>query len=302
VKAGAWGLLVLALCSACAPKENLPAAATVNGEPVSFKALQLEERLAGPGVGADELLDDLIDQTLVLQEGRRLGVTLSQDQLKTAEAWAEAGTDEAVMAQSLAERGATLQEWRDRLAQAALADEVVHQAVRNKLDIGHQEIQDYYWENLTAFRRSERRVLRQIYTHRRDDAEAALKDLHHGLPFAQVAAQRGQGPEAKDGGLLGPEGRLQLPKELTKAQLKLKVGQYSPLVHSPWGWHILYLESVQKEQGDSLDQATPKAHARLLRDKEQLLYQLWLGRLREQAKIERFSAAVATPAPTQTGP
>ncbi len=263
----------------------------------------------GPAPSKAKLLEELIDQALILQEGRRLNVTLSQDDTcKSDEAMARAGTDDAVLAQSLAERGVSLQDWEQRLAQAALADEVVRQAVRNKLDIGRQEIQDYYWEHVTAFRRSERRVLRQIFTHKHADGEAALEELRHGVAFAEVAAKRGQGPEAADGGLLGPEGApASCPrKSLTKAQLRLKVGQYSPLIHSPWGWHILYLESVEKEQGDTLDQATPKAHARVLRDKEQMVYQLWLGRLREQAKIERFDtpAAGRHPGPftTKAGP
>ena len=306
MRGAAWGLtalLPLLLSGACAPRDQGPVAAAVNGEPISMQSLALEQRLAGPGAVQSELLEELIDQALILQEGRRLNVTLSQDALKSDEAMARAGTDDAVLAQSLAERGVSLQDWEQRLAQAALADEVVRQAVRSKLDIGRQEIQDYYWEHVTAFRRSERRVLRQIFTHYHADGEAALEQLHRGTPFAEVAAKMGQGPEAADGGLLGPEGRLQLPKELTKAQLKLKVGQYSPLIHSPWGWHLLYLESVQKEEGDSLDQATPKAHARVLRDKEQMVYQLWLGRLREQAKIERFEIAAPTPAPTtKAGP
>ena len=301
MRLGALGLLALATLTACQPKDHSPALVSVNGEPISAQDLDLELRLAGPEAGSKELLlDGLVDQALILQEGRRLGITLSQDALAAAEALARGGTDDETLSATLAERGATLKEWKARLAQAALADEVVRQAVRNKVDIGRQEIQDYYWEHLPAFRRGERRILRQIFTAKRSDAQAALGELQLGARFEEVARQRGQGPEAQRGGLIGAESRNQLPKELAMALQKLKPGQFSGLLHSPWGWHILYLDSVEKEQGDTLDQAAPKAHAKLLKEKEQVLYQLWLERLREQAKIEKLGAgsqttALATP-------
>lgn len=292
-RSAAW--LGLALLAACSRAPQSPVLVLVNGEPITAEALDLELRLAGPEAGsADLLMEGLVDQALILQEGHRLGVTLSQDALSAAEARARGGTDEASLSSSLAERGATLKEWRARLAQAALADAVIQQAVRNKVDIGRQEIQDYYWEHLPAFRRGKRQVLRQVYTKKRQGAEAALKELQLGARFEEVARKRGEGPEAASGGLLGPETRSQLPKALAKATEKLKPGQFSAVVSSPWGYHVLYLEAVEREQGESLDQAAPKAHARLLREKEQVLYQLWLGRLREQAKIERL-VAQATP-------
>jgi parvulin-like peptidyl-prolyl isomerase len=201
----------------------------------------------------------------------------------------------------LAERGVSLKEWHDRLAEAALADEVVRHAVRSNVDIGRQEIQDYYWEHLPLFRHSDRKVLRQIFTKTRAEGEAALREVQLGEPFPAVAARRGQGPEAAQGGLLGPLSKAQLPKPLADAAQKLKAKQVSPLVRSPWGWHLLYVEALDPAEGDSLDQATPKAQARLLRDKEQLLYQLWLGRLREQAKIEHLAALAPASALAKTG-
>lgn len=292
----AWGLLALATLAACRPHDNSPALVAVNGEPISAQDLDLELRLAGPEAGsASLLLEGLVDQALILQEGRRLGVTLSQDALAAAEALARGGTDDETLSATLKERGATLKEWKGRLAQAALADEVVRQAVRSKVEIGRQEIQDYYWEHLPAFRRPAKRILRQVFSEKRAGAQAALSELQLGAKFEEVAKRRGEGPEAANGGWLGAEGRNQLPKELAAAAQKLKPGEFSGLLHSPWGWHILYLDSVEKEQGDTLDQAAPKAHAKLLKEKEQVLYQLWLERLREQAKIEKLGPLPAAP-------
>ncbi len=277
--------------SACQRTPPSPPLVSVNGEVITAEALDLEVRLAGPmGPNPAAQLEELIDQALILQEGRRLGITLSQDALAAAEAFARAGTDDETLDATLSERGVSLKEWKTRLAQTALADEVVRQAVRNKLDVGRQEIQDYYWEHLPAFRRGQRRVYRQVFSAKRAGADAALAELQLGGKFEEVAKRRGEGPEANDGGLLGAEGRNQWPQALAAAAQKLKLHEFSPVLKSPWGWHVLYLEAIEKEQGESLDQAAPKARAKLMKEKELVLYQLWLEHLREQAKIERLSA------------
>ena len=82
---------------------------------------------------------------------------------------------------------------------------------------------------------------------------------------------------------------------------KLKPQQVSPLVKSPWGWHLLYVDALDQAEGQSLDQAAPKAQARLVREKEQVLFQLWLGRLRDQAKIERLVNLLTPTVPAKTG-
>jgi parvulin-like peptidyl-prolyl isomerase len=300
-RAAGAALLLLAL-GACRPADRSPVLLTVNGEPITLAQLRREQAFLGPGGGApDEVLDALVDQALVLQEGRRLGVRLSGDDLKAAEALALAGTDPALFKASLAERGLSLDDWRARLAQAELAEQVVQVAVRSHLEVGRQEIQDHYWENITAYRSPPKRVLRQLYTRTRPQAEAAERELELGEPFAAVAQARGQGPEAAQGGLLGAVAAANLPKALAKAAAELKPGQRSRILASHWGYHILACDALEPAVALSLDAASPRAHARLLRDKEQDQYRLWLARLREAASIEKLAPppaeAAATPDP-----
>jgi parvulin-like peptidyl-prolyl isomerase len=280
--------LLLALGSGACRQAGLgPVLLKVNGEPISLAQWRLEKAFLGPaaGTGAD-VLDSLVDQALVLQEGRRLGVRLSGDDLKAAEALALAGTDRTEFKASLQARGIGYDEWRQRLAQAALADQVVQVAVRSNLDVGRQEIQDHYWENITAYRSPAKRVLRQLFTRTRAQAEAAERELELGEPFAAVAQARGQGPEAADGGLLGAVATSSLPQALARPASELKPGQRTRILASHWGYHLLECDAVEPPVALSLEAASPRAHARLLRDKEQDQYRLWLARLREAAVIE----------------
>lgn len=294
-------LLCLALGACARPPQESPLV-TVNGEPITLSQVRREQAFLGRGGGsAQDVLDALVDQALILQEGRRLGVSLRTDDLKSAEALALAGTDPTLFKEALKARGLKYGDWRRRLAQAVTADAVVQAAVRSQLEVGRQEIQDHYWEHITAYRSPAKRVLRQIYTRTRSQAEAAERELDLGEPFAAVAQALGQGPEAKDGGLLGPETRGSLPKALAKASSSLKPGERSRIVASHWGYHILQCDAIVPAVSMSLDAAAPLAHATLLKEKEQVQYRLWLARLRESADIKELNPlppeAAATPNP-----
>jgi parvulin-like peptidyl-prolyl isomerase len=294
----ALGLLALLGPAACRRDGDEAPLLRVNGEPITLSQLKREMAFMDEAAPSpQDAMDALVDQALVLQEGRRLGVRLTAEDLRSAEALALAGTDFDDFKASLKARGLSYDDWRERLAQAALADQAVQSAVRSRLEVGRQEIQDHYWEHLTAYRSPAKRVLRQVYTRTRSQAEAAERELDLGEPFEAVAKAHGQGPEAAQGGLLGPVASPTLPKALAKAAADLKPGQRSRILASRWGYHILACDSIEPALALSLEAAAPKAHARLLKDKEQDEYRLWLARLREAAVIEKLS-----PLPQAAGP
>lgn len=291
----AAGLLWLAL--GCSPLPGPQGVlAVVNGEAVTLAQLESERALLGPWAPPDEdLLEDLIDQALILQAGRRAAIRLELQELRQAELNAAGAADLDAVRDVLEAQGLDYQAWSRRVRRAALIDEVVRRQVRRHVEVGPQEVQDHYWENLPRYRRLERRVLRQVFTRSRSEADKAHAELALGEPFDAVARRRGQGPEAAQGGLLGAQALRSLPRPLADAAAKLKPGRHSAPVASPWGWHILKVEAVLPAEAGSLEQAAPLVRARLLGAKEQPAYHAWLARLREQAQIERRPLPGPTP-------
>lgn len=292
MKRFAWLALLLA---ACRPQPLGVVLATVNGEPVTASQLEAERRFLQPQPPADaDILEDLIDQALLRQQADSLGIRLDAQARSAAEEEARAGTDLGLLKASLQGQGLRYEQWVLRVHRAALIDELIRREVRVKLDISPQEIQDRYWERLPSYRSPERRVLRQIYCRHRAGIDKALDELELGEPFNEVAARRGEGPEAAQSGLLGAVTLRALPKSLAEAAAKLKPGERSKVIASHWGYHILLYEAKQPAGGDSLENAAPYARAEILREKEQVAYQAYLARLREQAKIERPSPQAAS--------
>lgn len=71
--------------------------------------------------------------------------------------------------------------------------------------------------------------------------QAALDQLNRGADFAQVAAMFSEAPDALKGGNLGWRSAARLPSLFADAVSRLKPGEYSDVLRSPNGFHIIKL-------------------------------------------------------------
>jgi peptidyl-prolyl cis-trans isomerase SurA len=73
----------------------------------------------------------------------------------------------------------------------------------------------------------------------RGKADQALKQLQDGVNFGQVSASFSDAPNALEGGNLGWKTATQIPALFVEALKPLQVGQLTPVLRSPNGFHIL---------------------------------------------------------------
>ncbi len=78
---------------------------------------------------------------------------------------------------------------------------------------------------------------------RQKKIQEALDQLNKGMEFAEVAASFSEAPDALKGGDLGWRPAARLPSLFANAASKLKPGEYSGILRSPNGFHILKLVS-----------------------------------------------------------
>jgi len=70
--------------------------------------------------------------------------------------------------------------------------------------------------------------------------------------FAKVAAEASEGESAKNGGDLGWSTKDQLVAEVAEKAFSMKVGEISPVIKSPLGFHIVKLEEKKTEDGEDM--------------------------------------------------
>lgn len=245
----------------------VPLAATVNGEGISWAEFEAElaryqqaQAEVGGAVSAEEasviVLDDLIDQTLLAQAAAAEGYVVDEAALQARidELAAQIGGTEALSAWQTS-HGYTEADFR-----SALRRQVAAAWMRDRIIAAVPAV-------------AEQVHVRQILFYNADEAQNVFALLESGWDFQALAEQ--YDPITK--GELGwfPRGYLVHP-EIEAAAFALQPGEYSPVVQSAVGYHLLYV--VER------DPARPLSPDALLTLQEQAL-QEWLTQRRNASTI-----------------
>ncbi len=259
-----------------------PLAARVNGEAIYVADYELElERYRASLVAQDidldsqegqeklkeargQILDVMIEQTLVEQAAEEAGVEVTDEEVDQYmdEMAAEAGGEEALLAK-LEAWGETY-EGAKREVKAQLFGMAMMERVVSDVPESAEQVH-----------------ARHILVDTAEEARHIHAQLEAGADFIALARAHSQDTSTRDnGGDLGyfPRGIL-IASEVEEAAFSLQPGQYSDVVMSPLGYHI-----VQVVERDP-DRSISPENQQLLRERA---VQDWIEELWTQAEVERF--------------
>lgn len=244
----------------------LPLAARVNGQEITLASYQAELARYAAALGHEpsleeqsQVINDLIQQVLLSQAAVQNGFVADDTILNSRldELKERLGGQEA-LAQWLSKNGYLESEFREdlrRSIQAAwMRDQIIASVPLNT-------------EQVRA---------RQILLADADQANDILSRLQSGANFERLASQN----DPLTGGELGwfPRGYLFYP-ELEEAIFALQPGQYTPVIQTPLGFHI-----VQVFERDPQRRLSPDA----LLQAQKLALQAWLENQLGLAEIELY--------------
>jgi peptidyl-prolyl cis-trans isomerase SurA len=171
-----------------------------------------------------DLILDAVDELLLIQRGRELGLTLGDDQFKqiieNIKKSNNLEDDERFQA-ALKQEGMTMADLRRSLERQMLVSEVQNREVMGKIAVTEEESRTYYEANRQQFTTPSEITLREILIEvpadargvnvAQDDAakaeaEEIRKRLLGGEPFARLAAEVSDAPSKANGGR-GPRPR-----------------------------------------------------------------------------------------------
>ena len=264
------------------PTPEPPLAARVNGVPVYLDAYErelgrYEASLLSRGIdpntpeGQENLaqarawvLNVMIEQVLTEQAAAAAGVVVS-----------DAEVDDYI--QLMVEENGGQEAFEAKLAEWGETTEDAWREVRSQL-IGMAMMQRVV-ENIPPT--AEHVHARHVLVDTEAEAERILAQLQAGADFATLARAYSQDTSTREsGGDLGffPQGILVAP-EVEEAAFALQPGQFSGVVSSALGYHIVQVVERDPARGVSAD------NLRLLQDRA---VQEWIEGLWAQATVERF--------------
>jgi peptidyl-prolyl cis-trans isomerase C len=202
-----------------------------------------------------QLVDRLIDITLMVDEGRRQKLQ-NDPEVKAIVARYE---DEAI---------------REVLVRRFLAGKLSDEALKKR-----------YADEVTKVPPSEELRASHILVKTQDEAKAIIKQLQGGADFAKLAKEKSTDTSAGNGGDLGYFGNGDMVPEFYAAAVKLKKGEYTKdPVKTQYGWHVIELT-------DRRTKAVPKFEEVKDQVKDQVTQELisaWLADIHKTAKIQKF--------------
>ena len=270
-----------------------------NFRPESDTALQRALAEVTPGV-----IVDAVDEMLMVQRGKELGYTLSNEQftgiVENIKKENKIETDEALQA-ALKQEGMTMIDLRRQLERTMLVQRVQQQEILQKLQVTDTEMKAYYEAHRNEFSTVPQITLREITVAvpvsaqginvAQDDAAKAKAEevrakIVAGEPFARLAADYSDSGSKANGGLVGPLSRSDLSDELQKAIAGLKTGDVTPVLRTPRGYQIIKIESLQETSIKPYDEARTDIADKIANEKRQGEFQKFIARLRTEAIID----------------
>lgn len=263
--------------------------AAVDGSAITAEKYFLKEKLYGLDIKtyqeAEEFLNLLINDELVLQQAKKEKISFTSGELKEemenfAPDYASKETRKA-----LKESGIGYGAWMKDLQEKIMRKKLIEAVMKDKIKIEPDEVKDYFWSNLTSFRKPKMVRARQIVLDSEEKAKQIQQLIMRKQPFDKLAEQYSITSEGKTGGDLGYFEAKEMPAFINNAVFLMKKGQVSGIIKSPYGWHILKVEDIQEAETPKYEDVKQQVYDRYYEGKKDEYFNTWMEELRKAAKI-----------------
>ncbi len=243
-------------------------------------------------------LRDLIDQSLLAQRGKDMGLSVEADVVKQLDQIRIQNKlpDMDALEKAVTQEGLNWDDFKNNIRNKILTQQVIQREVGSHITIGQEDAQKYYEEHKNEFVKPEEVALRaiELSTEGKKEAEIAeqkkkaedlLKRINDGEDFAVLAKRFSDGSTAQQGGFLGVYKRGELSKELEDKVFGMKKNQLTDVIETKQGFLILQVleryeagvQPFEKVSNEIMDHLYGERMEPALRD--------YLKTLREQSYV-----------------
>ncbi|MDE3020416.1 MAG: peptidylprolyl isomerase [Pseudomonadota bacterium] len=202
-----------------------------------------------------QLLEHLITEHIELQQAKKTGISISDEQLDEAinNIAAQNNLTTAELEQKIQSNGLSIKEFRNKIRNQMMIERLKQRDVLSRIQVSDAEINNFLKQKALQPDMDKQYKISHIFIRLPDNAttaqidatkkraEQALSDLKAGMNFGQVAASYSDAPDALSGGLLNWRSGAQLPDLYLKAITNLSPGSITGVFRSPNGFNILKL-------------------------------------------------------------
>lgn len=249
---------------------------------------------------ARNLVNEMISELLLKDRADRLGITVSDAEVKDAIGRLKQqygiATDEQ-FDQSLRTSGLSRAEMEARLRDTLVTNKVFSRELRNRDDLTDPELRERYNREKEQYRLPERAHLREIVvikpegatnldTQRQKATEIAEAARKPGTDFANLASTMSESGSREKGGDLGEVAKGDLVPELDKAVFSAAAGTILGPIETKSAWHIMKVEQRLPSEVPGFETVKEKLRREASDETFQRDYKAYIEKLRKDAFVE----------------
>lgn len=263
-----------------------------------------------------DVLRELIDQQLLLDKGKEIGITGEVEVTKRMDEIRKqmnlGSMEELVKAAE--QQGVSYEDFKERTRIGIVTQQVIGREVGSRIHITSDEIQAWYQQHQSELSAPEQVKLAEILVSTQPPkapaekgkeaapqtlsedpalvakAEARAKELldqlRKGAKFEEVAKKESNGPTAAQGGDLGTFKRGELARELEDKTFSMKSGELTDVIRTKQGFLILKVVTHQKAGVPPVKEIEDKVRETIYSQKLEPAMRAYLTKLREEAYID----------------
>jgi peptidyl-prolyl cis-trans isomerase SurA len=243
-------------------------------------------------------LRELIDQSLLVQRGKDMGMNVEADVIKQLDQIRIQNKLDSMEAleKAVSSEGLNWEDFKNGIRNRILQQKVIQSEVGSHITIGEDEVKKYYEAHKSEYVRPEEVALREIEVSTqgkspdelpalKKKAETALKRVQDGEDFGEIAKRYSDGSTKDQGGLLGGYKRGELAKELEDKVFNMKRNELTGVLETKQGYLILQVLEHYEEGQQPLDKVRNEISDKLYSTRLEPAMRDYLKTLREQSYV-----------------
>jgi peptidyl-prolyl cis-trans isomerase SurA len=263
-----------------------------------------------------DILRGLIDQQLLLEKAKDLGISADTDLVKRLDEIRKQMNLSSMddLEKAAQAQGVSFEDFKQNLRNQIITQKVISDQVGSKIQVSKDEEQEYYNNHKQEMTEQEQIRLSEILVSTQKPAAAnektgggdkpaateedaqqlaaaeakaknLLEQIHKGAKFEDVAKKSSDGPTASQGGDLGYFKRGALAKELEDKTFVMKPGDVSDVIRTRQGYVLLKVTEHAEAGIPPLKDIEPKVQEAIYMEKLNPALREYLTKLREEAFI-----------------
>lgn len=234
-------------------------------------------------------IDAFVENMLIKQQARKFRIEVGDKEVEAAVADIRKQNmiSESELREQLQKENITYDDFVDGVKLSLMRSRVLSRALSQEVNIDDNHLREYYDTHGDEYSDEEFSIQHIFVSRQRRDSAArareAWKALEDGREFGEIAREYSDEPSKGD---VQSTKKADLIPELRQGLQLLLPGAYTPVIQTPYGYHILKLVGVTKGAKAPFEEVRDKVRAAIYRQESDKRYKEYMSKLKSASYIE----------------